>query len=80
MVKAIIDLDEREDQVLNIVKATKRLKNKSEAIKLIIKNYEETKLEPELRLEYLDRLNNIKKEKYHRFNSIDGLRKLINNV
>jgi len=75
MIKNIIELEEREDRVLNIVKAKFGLKNKSEAVAVITKNYEENFLEPELRPEYLEKLNKIRKGKYFKFNSIDDLRK-----
>lgn len=72
MVKAIIDLNERENQILNIVKAKNRLKNKTDAIKLIIKKYEEA-IESELRPEYLERLNKIKEGKHHKFHSMENV-------
>lgn len=80
MVKSLVNLNENEDQVINIVKAKNRLKNKSEALKLIIKDYEETILEPELKPEFLEKLNKISKEKHRKFSSIQELRKMINNV
>jgi len=75
MVQSIIDIDEREDRILNIVKAKFGLKNKSEAVALIAKIYEDSFLEPELRPEYLENLEKIRKGKYIKFNSIDELRK-----
>lgn len=76
MVQSIIDLNEREDRILNIVKAKFGLKNKSEAVALIAKIYEDSFLEPELRPEYLERLKKIRKGKYIEFNSVDELRKI----
>jgi hypothetical protein len=76
MVQSIIDINEREDRVLNIVKAKFGLKNKSEAVALIAKIYEDSFLEPELRPEYLEKLGKIRKGKYIKFNSIDELRKI----
>ena len=35
-----------------------------------------TLLEPELRLEYIEKLNKIRKGKYSKFNSVDELRKV----
>ena len=75
MVQNIIELGEREDRVLNIVKAKFGLKNKSEAVAVITQTYEESFLEPELRPEYLEKLQKIRKGKYFKFNSIDDLRK-----
>lgn len=75
MVQNIIDIGEREDRILNIVKAKFGLKNKSEAITFIAQAYEESFLEPELRPEYIEKLQKIRKGKYFKFNSIDDLRK-----
>jgi hypothetical protein len=75
MVQNIIEIGEREDRVLNIVKAKFGLKNKSEAVALITQTYEESFLEPELRPEYIEKLQKIKKGKYIKFNSIEELRK-----
>ena len=75
MVQNIIDIGEREDRVLNIVKAKFGFKNKSEAVAFIAQTYEESFLEPELRPEYLEKLKKIRKGKYFKFDSIDELRK-----
>ena len=75
MVQNIIELGEREDRVLNIVKAKFGLKNKSEAVAFITQTYEESFLEPELRPEYLEKLQKIRKGKFIKFNSIEDLRK-----
>ena len=75
MVQNIIEIGEREDRVLNIVKAKFGLKNKSEAVAIIAQTYEESFLEPELRPEYLEKLQKIRKRKYFKFDSIDDLKK-----
>lgn len=75
MVQNIIEIGEREDRVLNIVKAKFGLKNKSEAVAVITQTYEESFLEPELRPEYLKKLQKIRKGKYFKFDSIEDLRK-----
>jgi len=75
MVQSIIDIDENEDRILNIVKAKFGFKNKSQAVALITKVYGESFLEFELRPEYLEKLQRIRKGKYIKFNSIDELRK-----
>jgi len=62
MVQAIVNLNEHENRVLNIVKGKFGLKNKSEAINLIIKKYEEELLEPELRPEYIEKIREREKE------------------
>ena len=76
MVQNIIEIGEREDRILNIVKAKFGLRNKSEAVALIAKIYEDSFLEPELRPEYLEKLERIRKGKYIKFNSVKELRKI----
>lgn len=53
MVKSIINLSERESRIVNIVKAKYGLKDKSQALSLILKRYEECELEPQLRPEFV---------------------------
>jgi hypothetical protein len=53
MVKSLIDLSERESRIVNIVKAKYGLKDKNQALSLILKRYEETELEPKLRPEFV---------------------------
>lgn len=65
MVKNIIDLDERDNRIINIVKAKYGLKDKSKALSVIIKRYEECELEPQLRPEFVKELEETaKKGKY----------------
>ncbi len=61
MVKSLIDLNERENRVINIVKAKYGLKDKSQALSIIIKRYEECELEPELRPEFLKEIEETRK-------------------
>ena len=75
MVQALISLGEREDRVLTIVRGKYGLKNKSDAINFVIEKFENELLEPELRPEYLTKLEKIRKGKYIKFNSIDELRR-----
>lgn len=75
MVQNIINLEQNEDRILNIIKAQHGLKNKSDAVSLIIQIYSQTFLENELKPEYLKKLENIRKGKYIKFNSIEDLRK-----
>jgi len=77
MVQNIIEIGEREDRVLNIVKAKFGLKNKSEAVAVIAQTYEESFLEPELRPEYSEKLQKLEKEKGISFKNIAELRKII---
>ena len=78
MVQSIIDLGENEDRILNIVKAMHGLKNKSQAVAFIANKYEDTFLEPELNLEYIKKLERIRKEGHGEiFTSIEQLREKI---
>ena len=77
MVQSIIDISEGEDRILNIVKAKYGLKNKSQAVAMIAKIYEESFLEPELRPEYLEKLKKIGRGKHIPFKDINDLRKQI---
>ena len=75
MVQNIINTGVDEDRVLNIIKAKYGLKNKSEAVNLVLKIYMENFLEPELRPEYIEKLEKIRKGKYIKYNSVEALRK-----
>lgn len=77
MVQAIINISEKTNRVLNIVKAKYGLKDKSEAIDVMAKQYENNVMEPELRPEYVEKLNKIQKEKGIPFKNMQELRKII---
>jgi hypothetical protein len=65
MVKSVVNLGEHENRVINIVKAKYGLKDKSQALSVIIKGYEECELEPQLRPEYVKEIEEtIKKGKF----------------
>jgi hypothetical protein len=63
MVKAIVDIDEKANRVINIVKAKENLRDKSEAINIIIESYGKEMLEPELRPDFIKELLEAQKEK-----------------
>ena len=75
MVQAIINVNERTNQVLNIVKAKYNLRDKSEAINVMAEKYEESILEPELRPEYIKKALKIKSQKAINVGSLESLRK-----
>ena len=62
MVQAVVNLNEHENRILNIIKGKYGLKNKSEAISVVISEYEKELLEPELRPEYVEKLKKREKE------------------
>ncbi len=80
MVQAIIDIEDQTNRVLNIVKAKFGLKDKSEAINVMAEQYEKELLEPQLRPEYIEKLQKIKKQKGIRFKSVSDLKKHIENA
>lgn len=65
MVQAMININENVNQILNIVKAKFGLKDKSEAINLVVSEYEQALLEPELRPEYRAKIVQVAKSKHY---------------
>ena len=63
MVQALVELDENTNRVLNMVKAKYDLKDKGEAIKFIVTEYIEFEDEPELRPEFIKKMEEIKEQK-----------------
>ena len=76
MVKAIIEIPERENRILNIVKAQHGFSTKEEACVFIIGKHEQN-LEPEIRPEYIEKIEKIEKGKHYSFKDISDLRKQI---
>ena len=64
MVQAVINIEENANRVLNIVKAKFGLNDKSQAINLVVQEYEENFLEPQLRPEYVKKLNKVMSGKH----------------
>ena len=78
MVQAIIKISKNANQILNIVKAKNNFKDKSEAIEFVTLDYGKEILEPELRPEYVEKIEKIEKEGYgETFRSIEELRKKV---
>jgi hypothetical protein len=63
MVKAIIDINDNTNRILGIIKAEFGLKDKSQAIDTMAKEYEQLVFEPKVKPSYLRRLKKIEKEK-----------------
>ena len=81
MAQMQIKLEEHEDRILTIVKGKYGLKNKSDAVKFVIDKFEEDMLEPQLRPEYVQKLQKIEKTgKFKSYKSIAELRKHIENA
>ena len=71
----MININENTNRVLNIVKAKYGLKDKSQAIDMVVSGYEESFLEPELRPEYVKKLKKIIKGRHIKVGSVSELRK-----
>ena len=80
MVQMIVDLGDKENMVLNVVKGKYVFKNKSDAMNFIIVEYEQENLEPELRPEFVEKIKRIEKHgKFKKYSSVKALRKAIEN-
>jgi hypothetical protein len=76
MVKAIVNILDENNQIINIIKAKYNLKDKSEAINKIIEEYAEILLEPELKPDYVEKIRKImERNDMVEYNSIDELRR-----
>jgi len=73
--KALLDIPDEINQTLNIVKAQHKLKNKVEAITLVVTVYMREHMEPELRPDFVERMRKTEHLKGIRFKSVDELRK-----
>ena len=77
MVQALINITEKTNRILNIVKAKHGLNDKSQAINILAEEYETEILEPELRPEYVEKLKILEKQKGIPFKNMAQLRKII---
>jgi hypothetical protein len=77
MVQAMIEIPDEANHILNIVKARYKLKTKSEAIAKIVIDCGASILEPELRPEYLEKLQKLEREKGISFKNMAELKKII---
>jgi len=75
MVKAIVQIDEEANKVINVLKAQYGLKDKSQAINEMAKQYKVLVLESEVRPEYLKKLEKIRREHIIRIGSATDFRK-----
>jgi hypothetical protein len=75
MVQAMINIDKRTNQLLNILKAKYDLRDKSQAIDIMAQQYEESLLQPELRPEFIAKAQKIMSQKAIRVGSMDDFDK-----
>lgn len=71
MPTAIVELNDKANRVVNIVKAIYNLKDKSQALNKMAEEYEQEILEMQLRPEYLKKLKRIEKEKSLKVKDVD---------
>lgn len=74
MVQAIIKIDDEANRTLNIIKAKYGLKDKSAAINLMAKQYEEEIMSSNLRPEYIKKAGEIHNEESIKIGSLDDLK------
>ena len=70
MPKAVIDLSEHANRIVNVVKARDGMKSKSEALERIVEDYEEYILDPALKPDFQVDLQRIRQGQ---FEAIDDL-------
>ena len=75
MVKAIVEIDEEANKVINVLKAQYGLKDKSQAINEMARQYKKLVLESGVRPEYLNKLKKIQAEPIIRVGSTGEFRK-----
>lgn len=75
MVKAIVDIDKESNKLLNILKAQYGLKDKSQAINLLAKEYKKLILESGIKPEYVKKMREIKKERIIRIGNLKDFKK-----
>jgi hypothetical protein len=63
MVKALVDISDNANTILNIIKAEYGLKDKSQAIDRMAEDYKTLVFEPKVKASYLKKLESIKKER-----------------
>ena len=63
MVQAMIQISDKANKILNIVKARYSLKDKSDAIEKVVIEFGEDFLEPQLRPEFIQNMKERQKEK-----------------
>ena len=80
MKQARVKMSDRTNQVLNIVKAKYNLKDKSAAIELVVARYENEVLKPELKPEYIEKMERVHQEKPVFVGSVEELDKFIDGL
>lgn len=78
MPQALVRLDENTNRILNVVKAKYDLRDKSDAIAFLADKYIEDSEDPELRPEFIRKIQRIEKEgKWIRYRNVAELKREI---
>jgi hypothetical protein len=75
MVKVHIDITDDTNRILNLVKITYHLRDKSQAINIMAKGYKELIFKPMIKVPYLKKMKKISKERTIHMRSIDNFDK-----
>jgi hypothetical protein len=62
MVKAIVEISEKGNRILNLIKAKFGLRTKSDALNKILEEYESELLEPRLRPEFIEEIKRVQEK------------------
>ncbi len=73
MPKAVIELSDHANRVVNVVKAKEGLKGKSEAIERIVEDYEEHILDPSLRPEFVQEVQRVRRGSFRKVQKLGDL-------
>lgn len=63
MVNALINIDENTNRVLSVIRARQGLKDKGEAVEWIVEKFVEAQAEPELRPDFVEKIQEIERQK-----------------
>ena len=69
MPKAVVDLSEHANRIVNVVKARDGLRGKNEAIEAIVAAYEERILDPALRPMFVESLQRVRRGPFRKIRS-----------
>ena len=78
MVQAVINIDEKTNRVLNVIKAKYGLKDKSAAIMRMADEYEKELMEPELSPEFIEKAQEIMEQEPIDVGTVENWKKMLN--
>ncbi len=73
MVQALVNISDGANRILNIIKARYDLKDKSQAIEVMAREYEDSLMEPEFKPEFVKEILRIDKGKFIKIKKLDDL-------